>query len=58
MMSALYLAQAIASRLKRSARHLSRLKDMATSTTSGHEPSIPVVCVSRCFVAFFEIPRI
>lgn len=54
MMSALYLARAIANRLKLSARHLSRSKDMATSTTSGHETSIPVVCVSRCSIAPFK----
>jgi hypothetical protein len=55
MMSALYLARAIANRLKLSARHLSRSKDMATSTTSGHETSILLVCVSRCFIALFRI---
>jgi hypothetical protein len=54
MMSALYLARAIANRLKLSARHLSRSKDMVTSTTSGHETSILVVCVSRCFIALFR----
>lgn len=53
-MSALCLARAIANRLKLSARYLSRSKDMATSTTSGHETSIPVVCVSRCFIAPFR----